>query len=240
MRNLTIPDYDGRSIVGWMGVAMLTSVLSGLYMWWPRQGGFRRGLQWSRGAGILSDLHHTAGIWIAVPLGVVSATGIFLGFPQQGRALLSSIFVTTSVERGAFAAPLLHPTARTIDQARDAAIALIPGSTAVTIALPTKRQAAWRIELLSPNGVTNNAIVDDVGGEARLADPPAASDRVALWLRWIHEGSHASPLWRVVVFLCGLSPPVLGISGIVIWLRRRRPRKSPEPREMRPKAEFAE
>src|SRR5277367_4632233 len=34
--NLTIPEYGGRSIVGWTGVAMLTSVLTGIYLWWPR------------------------------------------------------------------------------------------------------------------------------------------------------------------------------------------------------------
>jgi len=224
--NLTIPEYDGRSIVGAMGIAMLISVLSGIYLWWPRRGGIRHGLRWQRGPGVLSNLHHQIGIWIAIPLGVVALTGTYLGFPQQGRSLLSAVFAMTPAERGGFAAPLLRPTALNVDQALSAALAIVPGARPVTIALPTKQQTAWRIELVAPRtGVSATAIVDDASGAARLAGPRLPGDRIAAWLRWIHEGSHAGRVWRIIVFLCGLAPPVLGLSGVIVWLQRRRLRR---------------
>ena len=34
--NLTVPEWSGRAVVGWTGVAMLVMSLSGIYLWWPR------------------------------------------------------------------------------------------------------------------------------------------------------------------------------------------------------------
>src|SRR4030095_16516118 len=56
--NLTIPEYEGRSIVGWAAVAMLTMALTGIYLWWPRNAPATRGLRWRRGPGAFSNLHH--------------------------------------------------------------------------------------------------------------------------------------------------------------------------------------
>jgi len=47
--SLTLREYNGREIVGAVGIAMLLSSLSGIYLWWPVGGlrrsafGFRRG-----------------------------------------------------------------------------------------------------------------------------------------------------------------------------------------------------
>ncbi len=54
---------------------------------------------------------------------------------------------------------------------------------------------------------------------------PLPGDRIAFWIRWLHEGSHSGGIWRFVVFLSGIVPTLLGITGILIWLRQRRQRK---------------
>src|SRR5207253_4589836 len=89
--NLTIPEYSGRSIVGWVGVGMLLLALTGIWLWWPRNGAFLPGLRWCRAAYTTTNLHHLLGFWISIPLAVVSATGIYLGFPQNARSLMSSV-----------------------------------------------------------------------------------------------------------------------------------------------------
>jgi uncharacterized iron-regulated membrane protein len=231
--NLTIPEYFGRSIVGWVGVGMLTSVLTGLYLWWPRNGPIWRGFRWQRGSSVLSNLHHMVGIWIALPLAAVAFTGIYLGFPQQARGLLSSIAAMNPPQRGGLGAPLLQPTARTIDQALDDAFALVPGAKAAAIFLPNRQQKAWRIEL-QDRGMdeARTVMVNDVTGAVSRAGHELAGDRIAARIRWIHEGSHAGLLWRVLVFLCGLFPPVLGLTGVIIWLQRRSIGRSPKVRRL--------
>jgi uncharacterized iron-regulated membrane protein len=89
--NLTIPEYSGRAIVGWVGVGMLILSLTGIWLWWPRNGAFLPGLRWRRATHTTTNLHHLLGFWISIPLAVVSFTGIYLGFPQTARQVMSSI-----------------------------------------------------------------------------------------------------------------------------------------------------
>lgn len=121
-RELTIPEYNGRDIVGWVGVAMLIMSLTGLYLWWPRGKGFVRGLRWRRGPAFSFNLHHMLGFWIAIPLAIVALTGIYLGFPQQGRAWLPSVAPMTPQQRGGINAPLMRETNLNIDAALASAL----------------------------------------------------------------------------------------------------------------------
>ena len=84
--SLMIPGV-GRQIVGWIGVLMLVSSLTGLWLWWPFKGGFRRGLRWKRMPTTSGNLHHQGGFWIAVPLAVLSLTGAWISFPAFFGAL---------------------------------------------------------------------------------------------------------------------------------------------------------
>src|SRR5690349_23805884 len=45
--SLQVPGV-GRQIVGWIGVFMLISSLTGLWLWWPLRGRWTRGLKWRR------------------------------------------------------------------------------------------------------------------------------------------------------------------------------------------------
>lgn len=224
--NLTIPEYSGRAIVGWSGVAMLILSLSGIYLWWPRRGGFRSGLRWRRGPTVSLNLHHLLGFWIALPLAVVSATGIYLGFPQQGRQLLSSVAPMSPTQRGGFNAPLLATPQMSADTALDSALHVAPGAVPAAVFAPTAQNRAWRVLVRLPDMAgTTAVVVDDASGAVNKV-PQLSGDRTALWIRWIHEGSHAGAIWQVAVFISGLLPAVLAVTGLLIWLRKRRARRA--------------
>ena len=55
---------------------------------------------------------------------------------------------------------------------------------------------------------------------------PLSGDRIAQWMRWIHEGSNAGMLWRAIVFVCGVVPAIFAVTGALIWLRSRARRKA--------------
>lgn len=242
--NLTVPEYEGRSIVGWVGVAMLTMSLSGIYLWWPRNlgflGGFRRGLRWRRGPKVSFNLHHTAGFWIAIPLAVVSATGIYLGFPQQGRQWLATVAPMTPQQRGGFNVPLLRETHLTADAALTAALAAAPGARPAAIFLPTQQNHAWRVQLRATDaGELATVMVDDRNGVASPA-VQLAGDRAALSIRALHEGSALGPLWRLIVFACGLLPSLFLVTGVMIWLRSRDTQTGAAPVAGMPRLDAAE
>ena len=62
-------------------------------------------------------------------------------------------------------------------------------------------------------------------GRAQRVPDPLAGNRAAQWIRWIHDGSRGGAVWRFVVFLTGVFPPIFAITGIIMWLRSRKQRK---------------
>jgi uncharacterized iron-regulated membrane protein len=228
--NLTIPEYSGRQIAGWAGVGMLILSLTGLWIWWPRNGAFLIGLRWRRSPATTANLHHLVGFWISLPLALVSATGIYLAFPQTARNAMSSI-VAMAPQGARPGQQAARETASTPDDVLAAALAAEPGTRAAAIfmAAPDPRggDAAapqWRVQLRRAGGGVT-VLVDDRSRAVSRVPDPLAGDRAAQMIRWIHEGEAGGLPWRLAVFLCGLMPSVLGVTGIVVWLRGRRQRR---------------
>jgi uncharacterized iron-regulated membrane protein len=51
---------------------------------------------------------------------------------------------------------------------------------------------------------------------------------MALLMRRIHDGNDQPLWWRIIVVLTGIAPPLLGITGLIFWLRKQRRTVSPE------------
>lgn len=224
--NLTVPEYSGRAIVGWVGVGMATLALTGIWLWWPRgTSSFVRGLRWARSPRFTFNLHHLLGFWISIPLAVVSLTGIYLAFPQTARDMMSSVAaINPQAQRGGFGRQIAQQTALTADRALDIALRANPNAKVSALFVPTQergeRVSAWRVQMRSDTKDEVTVMVDDRSGQASVL-APQAGDRAASWIRWIHDGSRGGPLWSVVVFLTGAFPTVFAVTGIIMWLRKR-------------------
>lgn len=70
-----------------------------------------------------------------------------------------------------------------------------------------------------------NVLVDDASGATRSMPDPLAGDRAAQWIRWLHEGSNSGHMWRFVVLLTGVFPPIFAVTGVTMWFRGRRQRR---------------
>ena len=251
--NLTIPQYSGRQIVGWAGVGMLILSLTGIWLWWPRNGSLLRALRWTRSPHFTFNLHNMLGFWISIPLAVVSLTGIYLSFPQTAREMMSSVATMSPNARGGFGGEVAKQTALTADRALEIARQAEPNATPLTLFLPVQARGegnrgggegargadgnrsteggrggpSWRVQLTrADSGQTVTVMVDDRGGRAAPTIVPQSGDRAASWIRWIHEGSHSGPVWSVIVFLTGVFPTIFAVTGVIMWLRKRAARRS--------------
>jgi uncharacterized iron-regulated membrane protein len=231
--NLTLPQYNGRQIVGWAGTGMLVLSLTGIWLWWPRSGGFLRGLRWLRSPRFTFNLHNMLGFWISIPLAVVSLTGIYLSFPQTARELMASVATVTPNARGGFGGDVVRQPNLTADRALEIARTAEPNAIPVTLFLPVQtrgegaRGPAWRMQLSRiDSNDTVTVVVDDRSGRAASTIVPQPGDKAASWIRWIHEGSHSGPVWMVIVFLTGVFPTIFAITGVIMWLRQRAGRKA--------------
>jgi uncharacterized iron-regulated membrane protein len=227
--SLLVPGW-GRTVVGVVGVAMFFSCLTGLWLWWPLKGSVVRGLRWRRRNAISANLHHATGFWVLLPLAMLSFTGAWISFPQFfGR------FEAAQVKRGgvpdraraAGAVPLAH-TATSVDAALAAALPLAGEGRLATIGWPTDQAGSWTIGFATETG-TSEVTVDDASGHAALA-PPQRPETTARLMRRLHDGTGMGGLWQALIFLGGLIPAILAVTGIMMWLRARSARVRREKR----------
>jgi uncharacterized iron-regulated membrane protein len=215
-------DGWGRKLVGWLGWALLASCLTGLWIWWPR-GSWLRGLRWRRTPSTNANLHHLVGFWVLVPLAILSLTGAHISFPRTAALLTGR--PQPIQQAGPRFAPPLGKTQLSADQAAAAALASRPGARLASLSLPTRGPSpAWRVELRGA-GRPQAVQVADAGGAVSPARQ-GGGDPFARAVRRVHEGEGWGPLWLAIVFITGLAPALLGVTGVIIWLRKQQRRRA--------------
>ena len=216
--SLQIPGGWGRTIVGWIGVAMMFSAFTGLWLWWPTVGSVRRALRWGRHRNLDTNLHQTFGFWIALPLFVLSLTGAWIAFPAFFGALTGG-----NAPRGPDR--MMQARARPVATTRLSAAAavaragaLLPGPVR-SVTWPTEKKPDWTVSIGAGRG--RAVSVADDNAVAALAPVPAGQGGAMRLVRGIHEGSVGGPLWQAIVFLAGLIPAMLAVTGVIMWWRAR-------------------
>jgi uncharacterized iron-regulated membrane protein len=230
--SLMIPGGWGRTIVGWVGVFMFVSCLSGIWLWWPLAGGFRTGFKWQRRNTTNANLHYMSGFWVLIPLAMLSFTGAWISFPSVFGAF-------ESVQprggpgggRGGPGQPLAE-TQTSVDAALAAAAPLASGPL-LSIGWPTGQKAEWTLQF-ETEGAPAEVKVADADATALPPEPPRPETLARKMRRW-HDGTDMGPLWQIAIFLGGIIPALLSVTGIVIWWRARKARRSSQT-GMRPAA----
>lgn len=224
---------DGRSIVGWFGVAMVLLGLSGIVLWWPKRGtwkfafGVRKG---ARGYLFHRDLHGAAGIWLWVVFIIVSFSGVVIAFPDTSRMASGAAAMSFDPRRG----PEVEPADGVKPLGADGAVALVkaqmPNAVITSIAMPGRKNEAIRIMTGAlQNGPVSLAYIDPYQKKiAAWRNPPAAAqgERFVAWQRPLHSGDGWGPVWRALVFVSGFLPLLFVITGTVMWLKKRKGKRA--------------
>lgn len=228
--NLTLREYMGREIVGLAGFAMLISSLSGLYLWWPARGRFREALGMRRGFTLSRNLHYLLGFYCAVVLAMLSFTGIWLAYVDAGRAVVS---VFSAVPPRNIQAPETPEGGRPIplEEAVRIAQALHPGAPVSGAGLPAGPRGVYRVNLHAGGSaapVNSAAVFIDPRSSVVLRNTGPATrsggENFLVMQRLLHAGEVFGPLGRALIFVTGLLPALLVVTGTMMWLRQRRAR----------------
>jgi uncharacterized iron-regulated membrane protein len=218
----------GRAIVGWIGVAMMVSCFTGLWLWWPTVGKWVRGFRWRRHRNLDTNLHHLMGFWVALPLFVLSLTGAWISFPQFFGALTGAVPQRgMGMDRAAMArARPLAVTRLSLDTAIASAQAAMDGDVR-QVTWPTDLKPEWKIALAgNPQPFVT---VDEASGKAKPGR--IMPEDTARLMRRIHDGTRMGLVWQTILFLSGILPAVLAVTGIIMWWRARRWKKELKARQ---------
>jgi uncharacterized iron-regulated membrane protein len=218
--SLMIPGGWGRPIVGWVGAFMFVSCLTGIWLWWPLSGSVASGLRWKRRNTVNANLHYLTGFWVLIPLAMLSFTGAWISFPR----VFSTFESAPAAPRGpggppGFGAPPIEVPHTSVDAALAAARPLAQGAL-VGIAWPSAPQAEWKIQFEAGEGPPTEVVVSDADASAHPPEP-APPETIARKMRRWHDGTQMGPIWQVLIFLGGMIPALLSVTGIVIWWRAR-------------------
>lgn len=224
----------GEQIVGAFGIVLLVFCLTGVVLWWPGLKRLRHGFQVraSRGALALNyDLHRVIGIVLLIPLTLVAVTGIVLVFPQYTKA---PIVKTFGIERPP-RPPQASGTAQRVSLEELKAIVTrrYPSAKLMAIQLPGNTQSAYQARLLLPGdskmryggGAKFAVWIDPATGETLMEHDaksmPASSRLMFEWIFPTHTGDIAGEIGRLLMFVSGLIPLVLFVTGVCMWSYKR-------------------
>jgi uncharacterized iron-regulated membrane protein len=214
----------GGNILRWSGIAMLLSLASGFYLWWPIKQVRIRGKWGTRR--LWFGLHNAIGIFSWLPLATLAATGAVIGFEDQLTPLIYKLTRSSPIHTTRSAPPEHGPSATAITPDRAAAIARthVPGATPYRVQMP-KYGGLYVVALSNSQ--------DRVTGDANLValDPYDGSvvslSRSSDLSRWdkvlavndaIHTGRILGMPSRIVACLASATVFVQVCSGLFMWL----------------------
>jgi len=230
---LTMRPYIGVKIVGALGAVMILMGITGLVLWWPKKGQWRRAFlirRDARGLSLYLDLHHAAGIWTIVVLLMMSVSGVYLCFPQTFTRTLSMVLPSGLGSGEPVAGFVPKPGPLDADMAVASAVRAVADARAVSVQMPEQngRPILVYLETTRFGGATQPPILvtlDQASGGIRYVDDPRDQgmvEKVVNLQNALHYGVAFGTLWWIIVFVSGLLPLLFAVTGLNIWWARRR------------------
>ncbi|MDQ3077627.1 MAG: PepSY domain-containing protein [Pseudomonadota bacterium] len=224
----------GETLIGISGLLLFTSLLTGIWLGFPKRRQWRQALGWRGWKSVRARLfgwHRLTGIIAGTLLLITVPGGIWMIFAGELRPKLALLvehqlpFKPTPVaELGEIIAP---------QQALDAARVVFPNAAFVRVTMPTPAAPVYAIRLRQPDeirtwsGVTSVTLDAATGRRLHTYDAASAplSNRLADAAFSVHSAEIAGFGGRILLMLAGLSLPVLYVTGLWAWWRKRRPRR---------------
>lgn len=219
----------GETFTGWLAIGMLVLAIVGIALWWPQQWSkaFRLRLDKSRFLFHL-DLHQQLGIVVTPVLLLAAVTGISLSWsPSVTRTINAALGQSPSMTvENAPSRSIGRIT--TLDEAAMAANKALPGGRVGIMIVPAARSKPVIVRKQMPgdphpNGLNFIHIGRGDAAQLRLISV-AQADPSKRWFNWaypLHTGQ-ALPLHSWILFVCGLLPAFLLVTGIYMYLIRKR------------------
>lgn len=236
---------EGDDLVAWFAVGLMVVILTGFYLWyWPGVKRWANAVRVKRGRGAFAfnlSLHKAVGFVVWVPLLAVTFTGAAFAFPKlnewyDGLTPARADFTLWTPPEDAVSGASAGRPPIDLDEALSILRDRYPERTVRYVGMPYDETAtfdAWVSRGFDPwtreAGAGNTYVMLDQYSGATVYDGTPEDGNVfdQAWDDWsfpVHTGDFGGTLTRVAWVLLGLSPLVLGITGVTMYLIRLRKR----------------
>ncbi|HVZ27480.1 MAG TPA: PepSY-associated TM helix domain-containing protein [Rhizomicrobium sp.] len=230
---LLLPGRTGRTAEGWLGLIMIFLGLTGLYIWWPKAGRWKYAFivrRTAKGLRFHRELHGAAGIWTLVIYLLVTTTGLFFCF-AQAQAVLTFV---TGEEGQHFLEATPIATASAVGELIGPDAVLAAASKASSQPFKLLKMPGWEpgqpslLPVIARTGVGpwTDVYLDPYHGTIipNLQQPANKHTKLGLVLTDLHFGLGFGTVYRVLVFISGLMPLIFFVTGLMMWLKKRKSR----------------
>jgi uncharacterized iron-regulated membrane protein len=225
---------SGKTAVGTVGVLLLVMLALGGVLATANAGRLGAkgllGIRWSAsGTRVVYDAHRSTGLIAGVLLLVSTVTGFTLAFPDYAREVVGLFSKVVAF-------PAVPWTGRGPDgprpglaEVRERTVGAYPGHAITEIHMPLRPNAGYLFYLRGERDV--HRLGDTLAwvhpGTAtvlleRSTRTRSAGEHLLHWLMPLHSGFAFGLAGRVAMCVAGFVPLVMGATGFLLWLRKRR------------------
>lgn len=228
----------GKWIMGITALMTLFLTITGIYLWWPKLNKLKQALVFKKNASFIRfnyDLHKTVGFYTAIVIFAVALSGVYFNLPMIFRPVVNYF----SPLDGMMMAVKSETSGGASIQAEDAiAIAerTFPGIQVQRVFLPANDDSVYQISGRQENEIRHKGStmlwIDQHSGKViRIKDPNqfnAGNAFINIQLP-LHNGEILGEPGRILVLIAGFAPLLLMITGVIHWLKKKRPSRSLKP-----------
>ncbi|MEW4455523.1 PepSY-associated TM helix domain-containing protein [Bremerella sp. JC817] len=224
----------GGLAVGIIGVVLLVSLVSGIVLWWPLlKGGLRAALAIRRGSRFNYDLHKTVGITTALFLLVITFTGVYMELPFIIKPVLNLVSAETKPPKDMKSGEASERQPLTADEAIAIAQKQFPGAKFDHLHPPEGEEGVYEVAFRQEGEIQTSfgrsqVYLDQYSGEVVYMHAPnqfTGTDHFVAWQFPLHNGEALGIVGRWGVFVLGIAPAILYVTGFLLWYRGRKSRQ---------------
>jgi uncharacterized iron-regulated membrane protein len=233
----------GFDTVCFLGLFLFISALTGLYLWWPRWGKFKKAATIKRSASperFYFDLHKTTGFYSSIVLLILAFTGFSFSYADYIKPLIRSF---STVKEKHLEEPDVK--SRVIGNAQPISIAravaqantIFPNTELRGISTPDGQEGVYCISKRQ-SGEANyrwprsKVWIDQYSGKVLAVQDPNkfTAGETFLNVLWpLHNGEAFGLAGRIVWCVMGFAPLVLYTTGVIRWLQKRKAKSHRRP-----------
>lgn len=226
----------GEFIMHWSVVIFVVMLISGLILWFPNQMRLLRQsltIKWNASFKRVNyDLHNVLGFYASGILLVIALSGLYFAFDgvKTGAAFLTGTKITKPVKVKAVAKSFSSDSAPVkYDQIYTAAMTQYPGAKETTFSI--RKTGDMRLKLVYPSEFSRKQNVfffDPVTlqmSKYKLYKDFKLADKLESSNYDLHTGQMFGMFGKIVAFIAALISASLPITGLIIWLKKKKKTK---------------